>query len=492
MQKTSERNKPYEPQITREKRSEEKINSIKTKLSAWKAENKLINPSFYIDSRVIKQDIVEDKVDFIFYNVWGKGTAHLAMPQDSEEAKTYIEEIKKIHFMPGIIAIKRKEKNISEILLGASNKKEKEDIEIYEEIKSKENCEVLEFIYGFEKKNGVKYKNLADIRFRFTHKGKSALCFWGKGSRVSFLISKSVDTKNEDCVEDIADIANFAKYSNARGIDKNHDFEYTNFYMCFDGETPQPEDLIDFCESLNIEVERRIITAPKIIVLGIDTDPTNKVEFDFRRENLNKKIFSSKYRSEILKGYWQGMLDSSSPALLFLNAYRIIEYVSIEEKVNVAGEAFKSLIANVNSTKAHYDISDLRKFEKFLKEINKTNDSELRMVVFKKYVKAAVLHEFLESNKKIFSKPTPFDGENAFTVPALYSQDFKEWEKSTQEPSFEKICFYIDRIRNSLAHGGEKREQDQVITFTKSNMKKLYPYAQLAKYIAEFFVFLED
>lgn len=482
--------KPYNPNITREQRSKEKLNRLSSSLAAWKTKNKVWNSSFDCKQRILENNTVEDSVDFMFYNVWGKNTAHLRMPRDNDSANDFLAFIKDVVFVPGLIAIQRTVESFADILIID----EKQDAKAYSEITSKisqlNNVRAIEVISNFEKVDSERFKALINTIFRFTHKGKSAYCFWGRASDASLGIARCVDTSDENCLEEISDLIDLTMYGISKGFDKNSDFELLSFYVVFEEDVTAIHEIIDYCEAINIETSRRFLIAPKIIILNVGSDLEGPL--DLRLNTQESYDFSSKCRSEILKGYWHGMVDSNSPALRFLNAFRIIEYASIEKKVQLSGKLYLEMINSVGSAKNEFHIQDLRTFTSFSKSLSSRADSDLRLEVFKEYVDKHSLYTFLDANKVIFSKTTRFDGQNAFVVPPLYCDDYKEWCEGSGGTSFNGVALYIDKIRHALAHGGEARESDQVITFSKANMKKLYPYSSLARFVADFIVFERD
>jgi hypothetical protein len=339
-----------------------------------------------------------------------------------------------------------------------------------------------EFIFSFINPDSEDYRDIKDRKFSVHFGGQCYKCYFSEPSEELMIIAKHFERLPSDVsVNSAPQIQPFKDYQNLDNKDTRvkkyfEDKIARNFFI----ESQTAFDLTTFenlCKHVNFLMSYYDRETP-LIEIKPDIDQQyykNKPAVRLTEGSFPEIMIAHPIDEIIMK-----LIDvarGSNPRFSFLYYYQVCEYAGyyyIDENAKRELRRFLKDPALVNC--GEEKVSELFAI---LTEINHADDVKIKKVI-EEYCDPKILWREINNDKDFFSEDHEFEG--GFFIKSLIAKDTTEesWSKMWMP----KLYDHLTKIRNSLVHAREKRE-NKVILPSASNNARLTHYTPLIRRLAE-------
>lgn len=341
---------------------------------------------------------------------------------------------------------------------------------------------VIEFAFAFIDPSIDPYKSLVDRDFIVHYEGNPYKCRYAEPTERFYTIAKSFERLPSDvAVKSVPQIAPFKDFIN---LEEKSD----RVKKYFDGKVPRSFFIESPVELSSIGIEN--LSRHINLLMGYYDRLSPMIEIN---PELDQDSFESKRPVRFTEGAFPEALlahpvddivlkltevaRSSQPRFAFLYYYQVFEYAGyyyIDENTKRSLRNFLKDPALINC--GEEKVSEL--FTMF-SDLGHNDDVKMKKVI-EEQCDPRVLWGEISNDLEFFSQPHSFEG--GFTAKALISNDTTEASWGTMW--MPKAYDHITKIRNSLVHARERRE-NKVILPTRKNNSILRRYIPLIRRMAE-------
>lgn len=339
-----------------------------------------------------------------------------------------------------------------------------------------------EFVYAFLDPEQDANKSIIDRRFSIYYEGRSYECYFAEPSERLSRIARSYERLPSDSgFESIPQIIPFKDIQN---IEKKSE----RIKKYFANKVPrsffvQSEQKIDVDEFENIARQINFLMHyydRKTPLISIHQDPEqNNIErkpaLRYSEGDFPESLIAQPIDDIVLKLI--EVARSSQARFAFLYYYQVFEYAGYY----YIDEAAKRQLRNYLKDPALINCGEDKVSELFsvFADLNHNDDVKMKKVI-EEHCDPKVIWKEIENDIEFFSNEQRYEG--GFKIKALVSSDTtgSAWESMWMP----KLYDHLTKIRNSLVHARERRE-NKVILPDSSNNKKLKHYIPLIRRVAE-------
>jgi len=341
---------------------------------------------------------------------------------------------------------------------------------------------VIEFVFAFIDPSTDSYKDLANREFVVHYDGHPYQCRYGEPTERLYKIAKSFEKLPSDvAVKSIPQITPFKDFQNLEGMsDRIKKYFEVKVPRCFFIESPIP------LSDISIENLSRHVN----LLMGYYDRYCPMIAIN---PELDQDSFESKLPVRYIEGAFPDALlahpvddivlklievaRTSQPRFAFLYYYQVFEYAGyyyIDENTKRSLRNFLKDPALINC--GEEKVSEL--FTMF-SDLGHNDDVKMKKVI-EEQCDPRVLWGEISNDIEFFSQEHNFEG--GFIAKSLIASDTTESSWGTMW--MPKAYDHITKIRNSLVHARERRE-NKVILPSRKNNEILRRYIPLIRRMAE-------
>ena len=340
----------------------------------------------------------------------------------------------------------------------------------------------IEFVFAFVDPSSNYYKNLADREFVVHYEGQPYKCRYAEPSQRLYTIARFFERLPSDVsVKSVPQLTPFKDFQSLEDMDER-------IKKYFEGKVPRcffiesPVNL----SSINIENLARHINllmgyydrnSPMITINPeLDQDSfESKKPLRYTEGAFPEALLAHRVDDIVLK--LTEVARTSQPRFSFLYYYQVFEYAGYY----YIDESTKRSLRNFLKDPALINCGEEKVAELFTMFSDHGHNDDVKMKkVIEEQCDPRVLWNEIFNDLDFFSSAHDFEG--GFTAKALISTDTTETSWSTMW--MPKAYDHLTKIRNSLVHVRERRE-NKVILPTRKNNSILRHYIPLIRRMAE-------
>lgn len=340
----------------------------------------------------------------------------------------------------------------------------------------------VEFIFSYVDPESDEYKDMINRSFIVHFEGSQYKCYYAEPSNTLNKIAKSFERLPSDSA--IKSVPQIIPFRDGQNLD-DQDERIKKYFAgkvprCFFIESEESFLNINFenlCRHINFLMHYYDRNSP-LIEINPDID---QELYEFKRPiRYSENAFPDAMIAHPIDDIVIKLIEvarTSSPRFSFLYYYQVFEYAGyyyIDDNAKKALRKFLKDPALINC--GEEKVSEL--FSIF-SDLNHNDDVKMKKVI-EEYCDPRVIWREIDNDKDFFSEDHELEG--GFSIKALISTDTTEesWSKMWMPKLYE----HLTKIRNSLVHARERRE-NKVILPSRQNNARLRHYIPLIQRVAE-------
>lgn len=341
---------------------------------------------------------------------------------------------------------------------------------------------MVEFIYAYIDPNSDEHKDLVNRKFTVHFGGEAYKCFFAEPTQTLSKIALSYERLPSD--SHVRSVPQIVPFRDGQELEQKNERVKGYFKdkvpRCFFIQSDEPFDAIIFetlCKQINFLMSYYDRKAP---LIEINPDVDQELYENKKPIRYSEGAFPNALIAHPIDDILMKLIDvarTSSSRFSFLYYYQVFEYAGyyyIDDNAKRQLRKFLKDPALINC--GEEKVSEL--FTIF-SDLNHNDDVKMKKVI-EEYCDPRVLWREINNDKEFFSEDHEFEG--GFFIKALISADTTEdsWSKMWMP----KLYDHLTKMRNSLVHARERRE-NKVILPSPQNNAKLRHYIPLIQRAAE-------
>jgi hypothetical protein len=340
----------------------------------------------------------------------------------------------------------------------------------------------VEFAFSYIDPESEKFKDMVDRSFIVHFEGNQYKCYYAEPSNILNKISKSFERLPSD--SSIKSIPQIIPFRDGQDLENQNERvqKYFNGKVprCFYIESEVSFNEINFenlCKHLNFLMGYYDRYSP---IIEIKPDADEELYENTKPVRYSDNAFPDAMIAHPIDDIVLKLIDvarSSSSRFAFLYYYQVFEYAGYYYIDDNAKKLLRKFLRDPALINCGEDkVSEL--FSIF-SDLNHNDDVKMKKVI-EEYCDPRVIWREINNDKEFYSEDHTFEG--GFTIKALISSDTTEqsWSKMWMP----KLYDHLTKIRNSLVHARERRE-NKVILPSQQNNARLKHYIPLIQRVAE-------
>jgi hypothetical protein len=340
----------------------------------------------------------------------------------------------------------------------------------------------IEFIYAFLDPNSDHNKGVIDRKFDLNFEGQLYECYFSEPTTKMLKLASGFERlPSEPALISVSQIAAFKDYQRLEMLPGKIKGYFKgkvprNFFIKANP-LPHGAQLDRLIRHINFLLSYYDRSSPLIAINERDEEglPEDRKEVRHIEGEFPKHLTISPIDDIVLRLI--AVARSSQPRFSFLYYYQVFEYAGYQ----YIDESIKKLLRHHLKDPALINCGEEKIAELFsiFSDANHNDDVKMKKVI-EEYCDPSVIWKEIENDKEFFTKEHAFHG--GFELKAMIASDTTAatW-KAMWMP---KLYDHLTKIRNSLVHAREKRE-NKVILPGKANNKLLSHYVPAIARVAE-------